>query len=314
MEPRVYLVYREALRTIAVGLLALWISVPVSVSGAAAEPDDPPLGLPVATSEGTLPEAAAGVEGSQTPEAEPPGGPVDATQGRSIAAKDEYDEEYDPWEPFNEKTFWLNRNYDRYLLKPVATAYDKVVPNVVQKSLKNALANVGVVRRLVNNVLQLNFPGAGREVSRFLINSTLGVAGFFDVAKSGFGIEKSDRDTGQTLGVYGVGQGPYLILPFLPPLTVRDGIGFVADLALDPLVYFAPIAALGGRTGATVINDRSLNLELYENVEETTLDLYSAVRNAYLQRRAKAIRDARPTIQRPPASAELSSELRPASD
>ncbi len=185
---------------------------------------------------------------------------------------------------------------------------------MVQESLKNALTNVGVVRRVVNNVLQLDFPGVGREVARFLINSTLGVAGFFDVAKSGFGIEKSDRDTGQTLGVYGVGQGPYLILPFLPPLTVRDGVGFVADLALDPLVYFAPIAALGGRTGATVINDRSLNLELYENVEETTLDLYSAVRNAYLQRRAKAIRDASPAPQKPPASAELSVELLPASD
>jgi phospholipid-binding lipoprotein MlaA len=314
MEPRVYLVYREALRTIAVGLLALWISVPVNVSGAAAEPDDPPLGLPVATSEGTLPEAAAGVEGSQTPEAEPPGGPVDATQGRSIAAKDEYDEEYDPWEPFNEKTFWLNRNYDQYLLKPVATAYDKVVPNVVQKSLKNALANVGVVRRLVNNVLQLNFPGAGREVSRFLINSTLGVAGFFDVAKSWFDLEKSDRDTGQTLGVWGVGHGPYLVLPLLPPLTVRDGIGFVVDVALDPVIYFAPFAATAGRTGTTLLNDRSLYLGFFENVEETTLDLYSAVRNGYLQRRAKAVMDAKPNARGSSPSQELSIELRPATD
>jgi phospholipid-binding lipoprotein MlaA len=266
-------------------------------------------------SEETAPDAAPREEVALVAAAESPVAQVEIELAQqAIADREGHIEEYDPWEPFNDKTFWFNRQFDRYLLKPVATGWDWVVPAVVQESLKNALTNVGVVRRVVNNVLQGNLPGAGREVGRFLINSTLGIAGFFDVAKSAFDIEKSDRDTGQTLGVYGVGQGPYLIVPLLPPLTVRDGVGFVVDVALDPLVYFAPVAALGGRTGATVINDRSLNLELYENVEETTLDLYSAVRNAYLQRRAKAIRDARPTIQRPPASAELSSELRLASD
>jgi len=128
-------------------------------------------------------------------------------------------------------------------------------------------------------------------LARFLLNTTIGIAGFFDVAKE-LGTEKKEADTGQTLGVYGTGPGPYLILPFLPPLTVRDGIGSVFDVALDPLNYVLPFAAIAGMKGGNVVNERSLNLELFENVEETVLDLYSAVRNAYLQRRHKAIRDA----------------------
>jgi len=197
-------------------------------------------------------------------------------------------EEYDPWQPFNEGTFSFNRQLDRVLLKPAATVWDTVLPDAVQRSLNNAFENLGMPRRLVNSLFQLKLVGAGRELARFLLNTTIGIAGFFDVAKS-LGIEKSDEDTGQTLGLYGMGPGPYLVLPFLPPLTVRDGIGFVFDAAMDPLNYVLPFAALAGMKGGSIVNDRSLNLELYQNVEETVLDLYSAVRNAYLQRRAKQI-------------------------
>lgn len=196
--------------------------------------------------------------------------------------------EYDPWEAFNEKTFWFNRQVDRFFLKPVATVWNAVLPNAAQRSLANALDNVGMPRRLVNNVLQVKGGGAGRELARFFINTTMGIGGFFDVATD-LGIEKSDEDTGQTLGVYGVGPGPYLIFPFLPPLTVRDGIGFAIDGALDPLGYFIPFSASVGQQGGKIINDRSLNLELFASVEESVIDLYSAVRNAYLQRRQKAI-------------------------
>jgi phospholipid-binding lipoprotein MlaA len=105
-------------------------------------------------------------------------------------------------------------------------------------------------------------------------------------------LRRTCKDTGQTLGVYGVGPGPYLVLPFLPPLTVRDGIGFGVDAALDPLLYVSPFAASAGRSGGTIVNDRALNLERFESVEEATLDLYSAVRNAYLSRRQQAIADA----------------------
>jgi phospholipid-binding lipoprotein MlaA len=197
--------------------------------------------------------------------------------------------ENDPWEPFNEKTFWFNRQFDRYLLKPVATGYDWVLPDPVQVSVGNALDNVDVVRRLTNNLLQLKFSGAGREVARFSINSTIGVAGLFDVAKDEFGIEQSNEDTGQTLGSYGIEPGPYLVLPFLPVTTVRDGIGLVADTAMNPLNYFIPMGATLGITATEAVNDRSLNLEKFENVEEGVIDLYSAVRNGYLQRREAAI-------------------------
>ena len=129
-------------------------------------------------------------------------------------ASEEYDQ--DPWEPFNESNFEFNRKVDLYALKPIATGYDAVLPDLVQTSIKNAIKNLGVVRRLVNNLLQLKFSGAGREVIRFAINSTIGIVGIFDVARDGMGIKESDEDTGQTLGFYGVGPGPYLVLPSLP--------------------------------------------------------------------------------------------------
>jgi phospholipid-binding lipoprotein MlaA len=187
--------------------------------------------------------------------------------------------------------FNFNREVlDRYVLKPVATGWDFVLPDPVQRGVHNIFDNLAVVRRVMNNALQLKFQGAGKEVARFAINSTVGLAGFFDVAKDGFGIEQSDEDTGQTFGVWGAAPGPYLVLPFLPPLTIRDGIGFLFDSAMTPYIYFIPwYASLGGNVTSTV-NERSLNLDRFERVAETTIDLYSAVRNAYLQRRAAAIR------------------------
>lgn len=206
----------------------------------------------------------------------------------SAVAGDDF--EWDPWEPFNEKMFWFNREVlDRFVLKPVATAWDFVLPDPVQRGVRNVFDNLAVVRRVVNNTLQLKLTGAATEVARFTINSTVGVVGFFDVAKEGFGIEQSDEDAGQTLGVWGVGPGPFLILPFLPPLTVRDGIGFVADLAMTPYIYFIPWYASMGGTATNMVNERSLNLDRFERVEESTVDLYAAVRSAYLQRRAAAI-------------------------
>ncbi len=201
------------------------------------------------------------------------------------------DFEQDPFECFNEKMFWFNREVlDRYILKPVATAWDFVLPDPVQKGIHNAFDNLAVVRRVVNNALQLKFVGTAKEVARFGINSTIGVVGLFDVAKDGFGIEQSDEDTGQTFGVWGIGPGPYLVLPFLPPLTIRDGIGYAFDTAMTPYIYFIPWYASLGGTATNVVNERSLNLDRYERVAESTVDLYSAVRNAYLQRRAAAIR------------------------
>jgi len=200
------------------------------------------------------------------------------------------DFEFDPWEPFNEKMFWFNREVlDRFVMKPAATAWDFILPSPVQRGVRNMFDNLAVVRRVVNNSLQLKWTGAAKEVARFTINSTIGVVGFFDVAKEGFGIEQSDQDMGLTLGVWGVGPGPFLILPFLPPLTVRDGIGFAVDSAMTPYIYFVPWYASIGATATNMVNERSLNLDRFERVAESTVDLYGAVRNAYLQRRAAAI-------------------------
>jgi phospholipid-binding lipoprotein MlaA len=198
--------------------------------------------------------------------------------------------EYDPWEPFNRKMFAFNQQADRFVFKPIAKVWNFVVPDLAQQSLANAFDNIAMPRRLINHLLQLRPERAGRELARFFLNTSMGVVGFFDVATE-LGIPRQDADTGQTLGRYGVGPGPFLVLPFLPPLTVRDGFGFAADSAMQPLGYVAPFEATVGMRGGQLINDRSLNLDTFEEFEKMTFDLYSAVRNAYLQRRQRMIRD-----------------------
>jgi len=218
--------------------------------------------------------------------------PVTVTGGESQTADATDGMDYDPWERFNEKTFWFNHDVlDRYALKPVATVWAKI-PDPMRQGLANAFRNLAMPKRLVNEVLQARFQEAGSEVARFLVNTTVGVAGFVDVA-SRAGLQESDADTGQTLGVYGAGPGPYLVMPLLPPLTVRDGIGYAADSLLDPLSWFVtPFAADFGRAAGKTVNERAANLKLYQDVEDASLDLYAAVRNGYLQRRQKSIEDA----------------------
>jgi phospholipid-binding lipoprotein MlaA len=201
-------------------------------------------------------------------------------------------EEYDPWEPFNEKMFTLNRNLDRYFLKPIAYTYNLIMPEPWQVMIANGFDNIKFVPRLINNLLQAKWGGAGRELGRFLINSTAGIGGLFDPAKDYWGIQKSSEDFGQTLGVWGSGPGPYLVLPFMEPLTVRDGVGKLVDSFLDPLSYFIPFLwdRLGMRIGDT-INERALNYDLFQGFEESVIDMYSAVRHGYLQRRERLIRE-----------------------
>jgi phospholipid-binding lipoprotein MlaA len=198
---------------------------------------------------------------------------------------------YDPWEPFNQKTFTFNRNLDRYVLKPVAKGYDKVMPGTLQTMIGNAFDNIKVVPRVLNNLLQGKLAAAGTETGRFLINSTLGIAGLFDIAKQEFGIEKTPADFGQTLGKWGSGPGPYLVLPALPPLTARDAIGYAIDGMMNPLSWVLPLIwdRFGMQAGSAV-NDRSVHLDLYEGFEESVVDMYSAVRHGYLQRRENLIK------------------------
>jgi len=219
-------------------------------------------------------------------------------------------EEYDPWEPMNTNIFEFNRQVDRFVLKPVAKGYNFVMPDLVQVGISNIFSNLRFAPRFLNNVFQGKLKGAGIEVGRFLINSTVGLAGFFDLAKK-VDLVTSEEDLGQTLGFYGVKPGPYLVLPMFPPFTVRDFVGYVGDVFLNPINWLVvPIIEVnnvpsviahknrmtssliqtGSRVGE-IINERSRNLEKYQGVEEATLDLYTAVRNAYLQTRAQAIRE-----------------------
>lgn len=223
---------------------------------------------------------------------------------------DEAGDEYDPWEPLNNKVFEFNRQADRWVLKPVAKGYNFIAPNIVQVGISNFFYNIRVTPRFMNNLFQGKFKGAGIEAGRFLINTTAGVGGFFDVAQH-FHLTTPEEDTGQTLGFYGVNPGPYIMVPLLGPYTARDLVGYVGDIALNPVYWLMfPIIEINAipsviphanRTTSSlilltarvteIVNDRSLNLEKFQGVEESTLDLYAAVRNAYLQKRAKAIRE-----------------------
>jgi phospholipid-binding lipoprotein MlaA len=208
------------------------------------------------------------------------------------APPDDSDDIFDPWEPFNERMFNFNVKLDRYVLKPVARVYKAIMLEPFQVMISNGFDNIRIVPRFVNNLLQGKFGGAGREMSRFLINSTAGIGGLFDPAKDYWGIRPSSEDFGQTLGVWGAGPGPYLVLPVLPPMTVRDGIGMGVDTLIDPLGYFVSWfpARFAMRVGDTV-NDRALNYDLFQGVEETTIDLYSSVRHFYLKRREQQIKE-----------------------
>jgi phospholipid-binding lipoprotein MlaA len=264
------------------------VATPPPVDGArpVSRPDSVPAAVELVPAAQSSPTASAETLVSEA-------APVDVAQKRGTpesVSSDVQVEEYDPWEPFNEKMFSFNYNFDKYLLKPVAKGYNFIMPDRVQQMIGNGFDNIKPVPRWVNNLLQLNFKGFAIEMGRFLINSTFGIGGLFDIAKQEFGLEKTKVDFGQTLGKWGVEPGPYLILPFLPPLTVRDGIGYGVDNAMDPLSYVLPFFwdRFGMKVGDTV-NDRSLNLDLFQGFEETTVDLYSAVRNGYLQRRYNLI-------------------------
>lgn len=219
-------------------------------------------------------------------------------------------EEYDPWEPLNTKIFEFNRQMDKYVLKPVAQGYDFIVPDLLQIGVSNIFYNLRFVPRFLNNIFQGKVKGASIEVGRFVLNSTVGIAGFFDLAQD-VDLVTPEEDLGQTLGFYGVKPGPYVIVPFLAPYTVRDLIGYVGDIFLNPINWmFAPIievdgvpsvishanrntstaVQIGARVGE-IVNDRSRNLQKFQGVEEATFDLYTAVRNAYLQQRARQIRE-----------------------
>jgi phospholipid-binding lipoprotein MlaA len=210
---------------------------------------------------------------------------------------DDYMEHYDPWEPFNRKIFALNYVLDRYVLRPVATGYHAIVLPGEQEAIHNMLDNVAMPKRLINSLFQGKFEGAGRELVRFLINTTLGMGGMADVAKYQFHIEESDEDGGKTLAHYGAGPGPYLVLPLISPLTVRDAFGYL--LSMDPINFLVPVPAIVGKATGNAINERAITLQS-EGKEDVALDEYSAIRHAYLTKPDRRIELLLVTVPREP--------------
>lgn len=200
----------------------------------------------------------------------------------------------DPFAPFNEAMFSFNLDLDQWVVTPVAKGYSYVLPQPARKSVSNFFNNVDVIRRFANNVFQLHFEDAGTEVARFGINSTLGVAGLFDVADGWFGLRQHNNDFGLTMGHYGIYSGPYVMLPFFGPSTVRDTVGLAVDGAMNPMGWLLPwwvtLSADAGSASINAINYRSLHPNEFEEADRYAVDLYGAVQDAYMQTRAAQLR------------------------
>jgi phospholipid-binding lipoprotein MlaA len=191
----------------------------------------------------------------------------------------------DPIEPLNRAVFLFNDKFYFWAFKPVARGYNAIVPEPVRISVRNFFRNVGMPIRFVNSLLQGKFKGAGTELARFGINTTIGVAGFLDMAKSRFDLNPQEEDLGQTLGFYGMGGLMYVVWPLLGPSTVRDTIGMAGDSFLSPVSYISPFEVALGVSAYEQLNKTSLVLGAYEDLKAASLEPYIGVRDAYIQRR-----------------------------
>lgn len=193
----------------------------------------------------------------------------------------------DPWEPFNRKVFAFNDFADRWVLKPVAKGYDHITPQFLEDGVHNMFANLGEVSDILNSLLQAKFKNSAVSGGRLVLNSTVGLLGFFDVA-SKVGWQRHEEDFGQTLGYWGVKSGPYIVVPFLGPRTVRDGFGNIADVYSDPLAYMEHVRTRNQLLGLRIVDTRA---QLLKAEELMSGDRYIFMRDAYLQRRQFLIND-----------------------
>lgn len=199
-------------------------------------------------------------------------------------------EDADPYESFNRKVYKFNNAVDRAVLKPLARGYDKLLPDTVQRRIGNFFRNLTEPTVAINNLLQGKVNDAFAATARFLANSTIGIGGLFDVATKA-GVPRQQEDFGQTLAVWGAEPGPYLVLPFLGPRTVRDSFGLVADWYTDPVTYIDNEPVRYGLRGLYFVDTRWQLMDASRVLEQATDDEYLFVREAYLQRRNSLIRD-----------------------
>jgi len=198
----------------------------------------------------------------------------------------------DPLEPINRAFFQFNDKLYFWVLKPVASGYQAVIPQGVRVSVRNFFSNVSTPIRLVNCLLQAKLECGGTEAARFLLNTTIGIAGFFDPAKTEFRIEKREKDFGATLGFWGIGPAFYINWPILGPSSLRDTVGYVGDLFLDPQNYLITSTPINFAIRSYYqVNETSLAIGEYEDFKQAAIDPYIALKDAYHQYRQNRIKE-----------------------
>ncbi|OOV95666.1 hypothetical protein MF4836_17075 [Pseudomonas sp. MF4836] len=195
--------------------------------------------------------------------------------------------EDDPWESINRPIFTFNDKLDTYALKPLAQGYQAITPQFLEDGIHNFFRNIGDVGNLANDLLQVKPRAAGVDTARLLMNTTLGLAGFFDVGTK-MGLQRNDEDFGQTLGYWGMPSGPYVMLPFFGPSTVRDAPAKYVDSYTEPYRYMNDIPARNMAIGLDIIDTRASLLSAEKLING---DKYTFIRNAYLQNREFKVKD-----------------------
>jgi len=206
-------------------------------------------------------------------------------------AKEEVVQVADPLSPWNRAMFHFNDKLYFWLLKPLSRGYKAVIPTPVRSGVKNFFHNLTMPIRMVSCLLQGKGRAASAELSRFLINSTVGVFGFGNPARRWPELDPSEEDLGQTLGSYGIGNGFYIVWPILGPSTMRDSIGMVGDWFLNPVSYVDSTETYLEIRGVETVNDTSFKIGDYESLKEAAIDPYVALRNAYIQHRKKKVEE-----------------------
>jgi phospholipid-binding lipoprotein MlaA len=199
----------------------------------------------------------------------------------------------DPWESFNRKMFSFNDSLDQVVLRPVARTYVEVTPQFIRTGVSNFFGNLRDLWSAANSALQAKPGPALENTGRFLINTTVGVYGLFDVATP-LGLERHSEDLGQTLGWWGVSSGPYVVLPLFGPSTVRDGLGLVVDSQASIISHVSDISHRNELYVGRAIDLRAQLLPITDQVEQVALDKYAFTRDAYLQKRLNDIYDGDP--------------------
>ncbi len=206
----------------------------------------------------------------------------------------------DPLEPFNRGVFQFNDRVDRALLKPVATAYRDVLPAPIRQGVNNFFSNLQDAWSFVNNTLQLKGVAAANSATRFGVNTFFGLGGLLDVA-SEMRIERHTKDFGHTLGYWGVGPGPYLMLPLLGPSTLRDTAALPVDMQGNLVSGVQHVPTRNSLTAVKLLDQRSSLLQVTDMLDQVALDPYTFSRDAFLQRRRSAVYDGNPPDAAEPA-------------